>query len=376
MWFWNRVDVSTASPDRSLQVVRWLVGLYLLVIEAPHYTWIDEAPTAFFDPPVFSIAHLAGAFPAEPFFLVLDLVGIAAIVLMTVGVRTRAATIVVVVCRLIGTSFLFSFGKIDHTIMLTVFLALMAYCEWGRQPLRTSGAARDVACATAARSQRARSLYAVVLAFGFLTAGLPKLLKWVDGDTSTSGFLSWYYEGVLDLRRDGMLADLVPGIPATLLELVDVAAVGVEVVGFLALLLGRLWWRSFLLLVSMLHLANVLVLNIEFSAQAITYLAFADLTLAALSDGTVAARRWKWVGGVALASVVAWHVQARVRGDGSPIAFIPGYQHQIEFGLYFGALIGVAMVVVFGREVSREFRSSHASDDHAIGVSPASTPQG
>lgn len=352
-WFWSQVDSSVAGNDRSLDALRWLVGFYLVLIEAPYYSWIGDAPRAFFDPPVFSIASVAGGFPPGPFFVLLDLIAIGAIVLMTVGVRTRTATVVVVICRVVGSSFMFSFGKIDHTIMLTVFLAAMAYCDWGRRSSRPqSWDAPDRH--TTLRSRQARALVAVALSFGFVTAGLPKLLHWVDADMSTSGFLSWYYEGLFDLRRNGMLAGWVPHLPPLLLELIDVAAVALELAGFVALLLGRIPWRVFLLLATTLHLANVLVLNIEFTAQAITYLAFAHL-----GSRRKATPGWiRFAAGCVLAIAVAWHVQARLRGAGSPIVFVSGSSAQLDAGLYAGLLICVAIIAILVREIGRERRSS------------------
>lgn len=347
-WFWQRVSWAVAGEDGSLWTLRWVIGLYLLLIEAPHYAWLGDAPQAFFDPPVFSLGFLAGGFPPRPFFLALDLIAITAIVAMVVGVRTRLATAVVALCRLIGTSFLFAFGKIDHTIMLTLFLALMAYCDWGRAPLGPD-ALEPGPLVMSRRAERARSLFAVALAFGFLTAGLPKLLRWVDFDASTSGMLSWYYEGVFDLRRDRLLAGWVPGLPAWLLEIIDVAAVLVEVIGFLALLLGRLPWRQFLLLVSALHLANALVLNIEFNAQALTYLAFVGLTVGA-RDPRSWGRPALWA---VAATAAAWHVQARLRGGGSAVAGITDYRAQLDIGLVAAMVVGAVTITLFAREMLR-----------------------
>jgi hypothetical protein len=369
-WFWVRVGTSAAVPDGSLRTFRRAIGVYLLVLEAPHYAWIDRAPRAFFDPPTFSLSYVVGGFPSAPFFVVLDLVAIAAIVLMTIGVRTRAATIVVVVCRLIGSSFLYSFGKIDHTIILTALLALMAYCNWGEG---SNELARDSAAVPSIerRSLRALGLMAVVVSFGFVTAALPKLVHWVDGDTTTSGVLSWYYEGLFNYRRDKMLAGWFPGLPTVLLEVADVSAVALELIAFLALVSGRISWRLFLLFMSLLHLTNVLVLNIEFTAQAITYLAFVDLSFRRRPTPPWA----RWVGGVALAAVVAWHVQARLRERGSPIVLVPAYEDQITAGLYIGAFVGGAVVLLLGSEILRERRlqtigvdyRSTALDDGALG---------
>jgi hypothetical protein len=107
-------------------------GLYCLAFEAPHYTFIDLAPRAFFHPPLFSLAGLVQGFPPAPLFRVVDFAALLALCAVTVGFYTRSASIALVVLRLLGAHFHYSFGKIDHDILLLAIPACMAVGDWGR----------------------------------------------------------------------------------------------------------------------------------------------------------------------------------------------------------------------------------------------------
>ena len=102
---------------------------------------------------------------------------------------------------------------------------------------------------------------------------------------------------------------------------------------FVALLAGRRAWRIFLLLATIFHLVNALVLNIAFTSQAITYLAFVDLT--SISDAAMRfVRRWSRQLAVLAGAVAAWHVTSRTLGKGSSIVLITSPQSEVAWILY------------------------------------------
>lgn len=96
--FWGRVARATGAQARSVGIFRWIYGLYFLALEAPSFTFIDEAPRAFFDPPVLSLAFLLDGFPPPPFFRILDLFSVLALALVTIGYRTRTAILAQFAC--------------------------------------------------------------------------------------------------------------------------------------------------------------------------------------------------------------------------------------------------------------------------------------
>lgn len=345
---------ATAVAPSSLGLFRWIVGLFQLLAFAPHYEWLDDVPHGFFDPPEFSIAYIVGRFPPSPFFTVLDIVALLALIAMTVGWYTRAATLTLVVARLVGSSFVYSFGKIDHTeLMLTAVLLALAFSSWGEHytlpgALRRSHASNDNLDHDTShrRPSRPLAIFATVLAFGLLTSAIPKARVWVDFDLSTSGVLSWYYPNRFSLGRDQFLASLVPGTPRLLLEITDYVAVLVELTAFAFLLLGRRAWLGYLAVLTAFHLANVLLLNIPFSGQVVTYVAFAGLMLPA----TIDARKPVLIGAAVAIAAGAWHVARRLAGGGALTVLAGDRPAQFDYLLYVS--MGVCVVALAAMSVA------------------------
>ncbi len=337
-WFWTRVATATRVPARSLGVFRWVLGAYLLLFDARYFAWMDRTPDAFFDPPLVSLPYLVGGFPPAPFFTALDVLGIVALCTMTIGYRTRASTTVVLVTYVVSSSFSYSHGKISHQVLVAVVLLCMIVADWGKAPSR--------------QVDRGLALLAIAIAFGFLTAGLEKARYWVSTDLSSSGFLSWYYPRMFTYEDPQALAGLVPGTPLGVLKLADLAAVVVESTGFLALLGGRVPWRAWLLVITGLHLANALVLNITFTTQAVVYLAFANLLVLA-RPGLARLRVPAVVGVVA---VGAWHVGTRVAGGGSSYFLGDGGRWAYAYDVYLCVVVCLVVMVLLAADLLRETR--------------------
>jgi hypothetical protein len=335
---WRRVGQTVAVPDRSLGLFRWVFGLFLLTLSAPHYAWIDRAPRAFFDPPVLSLSYLFGHFPSRPFFLLLDIVILVSLWCMTIGWHAHAATALVLAGRLVGSSFTYSFGKIDHDIIIDVLLLCMLIAGWGRElsvDSMTKPQAEEAATpsSTSRRTRQGLALFGLLLSFGFLTAGFPKLVSWLDFNLHTSGFLAWALPNRSSLGRTYLLSAWGSRVPVPVLELIDYVGPLLEVSAFVALLAGRRAWRVFLLLACTFHLANALVLNIAFTSQAITYLAFVDLTR--ISDAAKQfLRRWWRQLAVLAGAAAAWQVASRALESGSSIILITSPEAEAEWILY------------------------------------------
>ncbi len=118
------------------------------------------------------------------------------------------------------------------------------------------------------------ALLGISLSFGMFTAGLEKLVRWVDFDLSTNGVLRWFYGGYFTLDRQDLLADAVLHFPPLLLEIMDYSAVIFELTPFVCLYLGRAFWKGWILVACTFHLANVCLLNIAFNHHIPIYLAF------------------------------------------------------------------------------------------------------
>ncbi|MGB3574278.1 MAG: hypothetical protein WBA01_19750 [Phormidesmis sp.] len=228
-----------------------------------------------------SIGSLLKAFPPSPFFQAIDIaIGVCTVTLL-LGFCTRLSTTLLLGLIVIGSTFQYSLGKIDHGDALYL-CALLAMCfqDWGalfsvdallNKSLKKSSGKSPI---NHQPKTADLSFLGVLIAFGFLTAGFGKALNWVDFDLTTSGFLSWFYDGYFNQGRGRLLAPLVLHINIPLLwELIDVSAVVFEL-GVLLAILSRTGWYTWLTIACVFHLMNCLLLNIEFEMNAVVYLAF------------------------------------------------------------------------------------------------------
>lgn len=306
--FWRRVVASTGGASRtapeSLGAFRVLFALQAAILWAPWFSWLSQVPAAFYEPPVLSPMVLLAGFPPGWLLFALEGLGLLCLPFMVVGLRSAAASWIFIATGAIGFGLSCCMGKIDHEVLFFGIIAAGAYGGWGRRYALDAGSASDNA-SDSLRLARARALYAVVLAFGMLTAGLPKLKGWVDLDLTRSGFLAWFYPGYFALGRTRLLAPAVLGSPLWLLKLADYSAVLLELSGFIALWAGRRAWLTWLFVACTFHLGNTLALNIPFGAQSFSYLFFADISRwPALTRPLGNARVRLALGGIAAVAVV------------------------------------------------------------------------
>ncbi len=266
----GRIDLA------SLCIFRVMFGLFTILFLWRRYAWVGTVPDAFFKPPIFSLAALFNAFPPAAFFQFIDIaVGLCTLALM-LGFLTRVSTVLLLVLVLVGNSFYFSLGFINHEILYLCVLVAMCFQDWGAMfsvDALLGGRSQPVAAQTKPPTA-SLWLLIVLIVFGFLTAGYGKAFGWIDFDLKTSGFLAWFYSGYFNLGRDQLLAPLVLKLNMPLLwELIDVSAVVFEL-GFLVAMWTRRSWYAWLAIACFFHLANCLLLNISFTANAVAYLAF------------------------------------------------------------------------------------------------------
>jgi hypothetical protein len=322
--FWQRLEDSCSNDARSLGLFRTFWGMYVLLFLAPYSAFVGQVPQAFYNPPVLSLAFLVAGFPPYWLMLAADLVRIWLVVLITIGVGTRFCTIMLCLLTFVCNNFAYSFGKINHDILLWAVTLCLAFTDWGVPYALVPD--RRVNPKTAAR---ALATAGMLIAFGMFTAGFGKALRWINFDFSASGFLSWFYPGYFTLDRKLLLAPLVFRVPPQLFKILDYAAVTFELTPFLFLLAGRAAWRVWLLIATCFHLANALVLNIPFHHHVLVYLPFVAFarSFGKLSAGLRATNAVWWWRVLVISSAVilgAAHTAQRLKGGGSPFLFVEG----------------------------------------------------
>ncbi|KEO72062.1 hypothetical protein [Anditalea andensis] len=270
---WSRVNNATYVNTDSLGIFRAITGIFLLYYYFS-YTWISDLPQALFNPPILSIANLFDSFPSYYLLRIIDVGRLILLVAIIIGLKTRITSLIWLILTIIAASFQYSLGKIDHDgALLLAMVFVLSYSGWGK--------AFAVWPDTNSRydsTAGSMAVFAVIICYGMFTAGMGKAMVWVDFDLQTSGFASWYYLGLYDLNRDRLLAEYVPMIPFHFYEILDYAAVLLELSPFLFILMGRKAWLFWLLTASLFHLGNVLLLNIPFANHVLVYLAFIDMS--------------------------------------------------------------------------------------------------
>lgn len=262
---WERVIASSELSDDTLRACRILLpGLYLFFY-MPSYNWIAEMPDAWYDPAPLSIAALFSAFPASWFLQISQTLLILCAASLMFGFKPRLSGLAFCVLHLVITSFEYSAGKIDHVahlFMICFFSFSLGNWEARSKSKRFS---LPIPCGT---------LLAVLLAFGMFTAGFEKAIRWLDFDSNTSGFLSWYFSGFYNLGRDELLAPYITEVPKIGLELMDYSAVAFELSPLFCLLLGRRYWVAWCAVACTFHAGTTMLLNISFPYQLFGYAPF------------------------------------------------------------------------------------------------------
>ena len=207
--------------------------------------------------------------PSSEFFIFLDYFILLLIVLVLFGFKTRWMSILLGSSLIVGQSFLFSFGKIDHGFLLVSFLPIvMSFSNWG-------------SCFSIDSKKEAGkiktwpiSLMSLILGFAMFTAGLQKLFGgWLNPEFQA--IRSHIFRSFINLR-EGVLTEFMLGIKSKILwESMDILIVGFEL-GFLLVVFNRKWFRKWIALAILFHIGVILSMDITFSQNVIVYLLFLD----------------------------------------------------------------------------------------------------
>ena len=268
----KRIHLVASSDPRSLSIYRIVFSLYVLTFVSFNFSWIGYIPDIFFYPPYFSIANLFSGFPNPVFFKFIHFILVILFICLLFGYKTRTVSILASLLWIIAVSFNYSFGKIDHFILVFITPFLLSFSAWGNYYSIDSYSRIK----TKKRSY-GLSILALCICFGFFTAGLPKLFGWIDFDLETSGVRSWlnttYYINNKQEYLSGYFIDLNNSL---FWEIIDYTAVIFEVSFLAACFTTRRIFRSYLCLAVIFHFINLLMLNISFSSFIIIYAAFFD----------------------------------------------------------------------------------------------------
>lgn len=273
--FFERIKATVSVTNEALGCFRIFFGLSMLTIFLPTWSWLGDVPPAFYKPRLLSFAYLTDGHLPQAVYMFFDVFVILLFVSLILGYFTRATLITLFIISSVLYSFSYTFDKIDHytTILMFTYLC-MAFTNSGTNfSLR-----RDKEVSSGLQSMALASL-AIVISFGMFTAGFPKFVNWVDFDLTTSGFLHWFYPGYFDVENNKLLTPYVFGMPPIVFEIADYTAAIFEITGILFLWKGKKQWVFYMLVATVFHLANLFVLNIDFTQNVLCYAIFILPTL-------------------------------------------------------------------------------------------------
>jgi len=337
------------TPE-GLAICRIVFASFYLLYGLPWFAWTARNPAGFLNPSPLNIAAVLSDFPSVAAMKTLDvLVGICFICLL-VGFRTRLVSIILTMAWMLGDSVRFSFGKIDCEMIVVAVPAIMAFAGWG--DFYSIDARRRTGEAPAPRTWPV-SLLALLIGFGFLSAGVPKLMTWIDFDPSTQGARSWLMFGWSD-GRQALLAPLFVRINSPWFwEIADYMAVIFEMT-FIFSLVSLRAFRSFVFVAIVFHVTNLLMLNIGFETFLPMYLIFAPWERVAPHAARAVGRSLNRIGSAQMLGALLvlflplYALEDRLTADAalSHIGVVANLTGRFDFPWTFSVIVhGVALVV-------------------------------
>lgn len=256
----------------SLGLYRILFAGYVLLLVFPQHLWVSNFPNSFFNPPVGLTMFFTG-FPDYRFFMIVNVLSILAAVWLLFGYHTGIASISLALLWLTGNCWAYSFGKINHDILLILALPIMQAAGWGK------AYSMDALSHSPESEIQTRgwavALMALIVALAMLTAAWAKLASgWPDPHSHAVqahllfndlvvGRSNWFVKHILTIHL------------GTFWELLDDSTVLVES-AFILTVLWRPAFRVVCALACFLHLGIALTMEIAYVANLIVYAAFCN----------------------------------------------------------------------------------------------------
>ncbi len=269
------------TPRLSLSFYRFFLAIFFLTLYVPRYLWISQFPDSFFRPPPGPTYFFFSGFPPHAFFVGLNLMLITALVYLLAGRRVTLATLVVVGGFLIGNSWAYSFGKIDHDILIVIAPLFLLLAGWnGIGPVRSWPLA----------------LWAASVALAMFTAACQKATTgWLDPTTSAT--LGHSLRNAIFEDRASIAWQLsVQTLPFAAWKAMDYGTVLFEA-SFPLVVFKRRAFLAACAVACLFHFGVMLVMKIVFITNVVAYASFVrwDIVAARVRVDGVLARAQQWL---------------------------------------------------------------------------------
>ena len=292
----------------TLGLFRILFATYVLFMVLPQHLWVPRFPNSFFNPPIGPTMFFT-RFPSAQFFLVVNGLSILAAVCLLFGYRTRIASIGLALLWFSGNCWAYSFGKINHDILLILMLPIMQLAGWGKA--HSMDARRLPANGEKETRAWAVALMALLVALAMMTAAVAKLTSgWLD--PHSHAVLAHLLVNDLVTGRSNWFTNHMMFIHSGLVwEFFDDSTIFLEA-AFLFTVAWRPAFRVVCALACFFHLGIALTMEIAYVANLIVYAAFFDWSALESRSGNLL-RAWDRMLGklpapglLALGSVIAF----------------------------------------------------------------------
>ena len=261
-----------AASSEGLALYRILYATAILLMGLPRGLWIPLYGSTFFRPPFGFTWFVEQNVPPEWFFLVLNAAaGLAAIMLLT-GYRTRIASLTLFVMLLSLNAWRYSFGKIDHDLLIIAVPLILAFSGWGDRLSVDSLVGRRARFYT---NSPWLLLLAVVTSVMMFTAAIQKApTGWLESHTQATWghFVSTYFV----LGSKNPVSAIALGLPIPWVwKSIDFAVVALEV-AFLLTFTSRRWFRITCAAACIFHFSTAILMHITFWSNVLAYAAFCN----------------------------------------------------------------------------------------------------
>ena len=268
-----RMDAWCRRGDLTVEDIAWFRIIFAggLLLTLQQLGSLSNRPAERFDPPPGPFMFFQ-TLPPHAALEGLEIVTAVLAGLLLFGLHTRTVSVLLAVALMTGFGLTFSFGKINHTIVLVLVPALMAFSAWGDAKSVDADPTRREAGHPAVAHWPMRFL-ALLIGLSFVTAGWSKLRSgWLDPDTHAvqGHFVRNFYNNG---RTDWLAPDIVGLDLGSWWEVADWFTVALE----LGLVLTLFRWGLFrvaIALTALFHVGILMLMNIEFSWNMFGYAAF------------------------------------------------------------------------------------------------------
>jgi hypothetical protein len=278
------LTASETNAAGRMALFRILFGLFSLwMISGRLYEELGLIPGMVFRPLV--IIRLIPAQPAPAFFVALELLLVASLVLLIFGFQTRVATVAVLVLGILLGAYRYSFGKISHAdLFAAIYIpAMFVFASWGNcysiDSLLRRRRGQPIVQPSDSSWRYAWPMHMTLLLLSvlFLGAALAKSTRgWWFGDTQFINDLLRFHDvrEMLGGEAANPLSALIAN--ATFLHnILRIVPLAFEALFFVSLFNKKL--RTFFVSSAILfHMFNLVVLGIDFTPMLITYAIFVD----------------------------------------------------------------------------------------------------